>query len=91
MENKTLESKLNSKCFFCGLSEDYTKEKPCSCCDKPFMAKHKRINVFGTFGKCILTSYCDKCLKQIDATKWFIHHRKEPTPKQLEKEIRKLL
>jgi hypothetical protein len=82
-----------SKCIWCGLPEDYTKEKTCSCCGKPFTAKHQKPkSVAGCFvGQCTLPKFCDRCLKQIEATKWFTHHRKEPTSKELEKEIRKLL
>jgi hypothetical protein len=77
------------KCLWCGLDTDTIKETFCLCCGKPFIPKHIG-KTFLSFG-CSLTKYCEHCQKQIDAVKWFGHHRKEPKPQDLEKEIRNLL
>ena len=86
------EFKPENKCFWCGLPNDYEKELKCACCGQLFMAKHKRAkSIAGVLiGNCTLTKYCDKCLKLIDATQWFMHHRKEPTFIELKKEIENL-
>ena len=78
------------------------RQQACACCLKPFRAVAFRgqhaLSIplpnpmsipIDEEGIWQYPKFCPKCRDQIKEVGWFKHHRKNPTPKLLQKDLRK--
>lgn len=69
-----------------------SKEIICSCCGEKFISKlWRKPSSFGVFlgEEFSYDPFCERCEPMIEKVKWFSHHRKNPTLKFLQRELRR--